>query len=191
MKIFLILTLLVLAVLGCGDGADSGVMPTEGTIPIEVTTPKLADDWEHVVKLPRQNLSPDNFRMVDEWIDPIMQAYVDGKDFLFVILSPGKELPDGTRTGYNIRSARFYLEAPGLLHDVLGLQIFHFPDPNGHWFTHWDRAGLDRTQAGFTVEFDSSPLFGPEFGTSLDGVFVGGGGAPEIKVDWVLRIYTR
>ena len=31
----------------------------------------------------------------------------------------------------------------------------------------------------------------PEFGTSLDGVGVGGPGAPEIKVDWVLRIYTR
>ena len=148
-------------------------------------------DWLLLVELPRRNLSPDRFRMVKEWIDPIMQAYVDNKDFLFVILKPGKELPDGTRTGYNIRSARFHLESPGLLHDVLGLQRFHFPDPNGHWYQHWDRAGLDRTQAGFTVEFDSSLLFGPAFGTSLDGVFVGGGGAPEIRVDWVLRIYTR
>ena len=100
----------------------------------------------------------------------------------------------------------FISKSPGLLHDVLGVQRFHFPDPNGRWYQHWDRAGRDRTQAGFTVEFDGTPMFepsvpgveksreylyGPAFGTSLDGVRVGGGGAPEIKVDWVLRIYTR
>ena len=191
----LFVVMIALAFLGCfHEGGDTEVAPAEEMPVVEVEYPCPnfdRGDWVLLVELPRRNLSPYQFRMVKEWIDPILQAYVDQKDFLFVILLPGKELPDGRRTGYNIRSARFYLESPGLLHDVLGLQIFHFPDVNGHWFTHWDRAGRDRTQAGFTVEFDSSPLFGPQFGTSLDGVTVGGGGAPEIKVDWVLRIYTR
>ena len=144
--------------------------------------------------------------MVDEWIDPIVQAYVEGKDFLFVIYKPFKVLPDGIRTGDNLYSARFYLEAPGLLHDTTTGQIFHFPDPNGRWFQHWERAGRDRTQSGFTVEFYTIPmpepsvpgakkereyLFGPKLGTSFDGLGVGSGAAPEIKVDWVLRIYTR
>ena len=34
-------------------------------------------------------------------------------------------------------------------------------------------------------------LFYPEFGTSLDGVFVGGPGAPEIKEGFSLKIYVR
>ena len=203
----LFVVMIALAFLGCfHEGVDTELTPMELPV-VEYPCPNFdRGDWRLLVELPRQNLNPDEFRMVNEWIDPIMSAYVDGKDFLFVILLPGKELPDGRRTGYNIHSARFYLEAPGLLHDVLGAQMFHFPDPNGRWFTHWDRAGRDRTQTGFTVWFDSTPmfepsvpgakkereyLFGPDFGTSLDGVTVGGGGAPEIKVDWVLRIYTR
>ena len=210
----LFVVMIALAFLGCGeDGVDTEVTPAEMLL-VEYPCPNFdRGDWQLLVELPRQNLSPDRFRMVDEWIDPITSAYVDGKDFLFVILLPGKELPDpgkdfpdGRRTGYNIHSARFYLESPGLLYDVLGAQMFHFPDPNGRWFTHWDRAGRDRTQTGFTVWFDSTPMFepsvpgveksreylhGPNFGTSLDGELVGGGGAPEIKVDWVLKIYVR
>ena len=203
----LFVVMIALAFLGCfHEGVETEVTPEEMPV-VEYPCPPLdRGDWVLLVELPRQNLNPDTFRMVNEWIDPIVQAYIDGKDFLFVILSPGKELPDGRRTFYNIHSARFYLESPGLLHDVLGAQMFHFPDPNGRWFTHWDRSGRDRTQAGFTVKFDSRPmpeptivpgakkereyLFGAVFGTSLDGQVVGDG-SPEIKVDWVLRIYTR
>ena len=184
--------MLALAFLGCfHEGGDPEVAPAEEmpVVEVEYPCPPLdRGDWVLLVELPRQNLNPDTFRMVKEWVEPITSAYVDGKDFLFVILSPGKELPDGRRTGYSVGSARFYLEAPGLVHDVLKAQIFHFPDPNGFWYQHWDRAGRDRTQAGFTVEFG---LLGLGFGTSLDGVRIGGGGAPEIRVDWVLRIYTR
>ena len=191
----LFVVMIALAFLGCfHEGVETEVAPAEEMPVVEVEYPCPnfdRGDWVLLVELPRRNLSPYQFRMVKEWIDPILQAYVDQKDFLFVILSPGKELPGGGRTGYNLYSARFYLEAPGLLHDVLGVQKFHFPDPRGGWYQHWDRAGRDRTQAGFTVEFDSSPLFGPHFGTSLDGARVGGGGAPEIREGWVLRIYTR
>ena len=203
----LFVVMLALAFLGCfHEGVETEVTPAELPV-VEYPCPKFdRGDWLLLVELPRKNLSPDSFRMVDEWIDPILQAYVDQKDFLFVIYKPGKRLPNGTLTGYNVHSARFYLEAPGLLHETAPVQRFHFPDPNGHWFQHWDRAGRDRTQSGFTVFFDTTPMFEPsvrgveksreylylpEFGTSLDGVGVGGPGAPEIKVDWVLRIYTR
>ena len=179
---YLFVVMIALAFLACGeDGVDTEITPADMPV-VEYPCPPLdRGDWVLLVELPRRNLEPDSFRMVKEWVEPIRSAYVDGKDFLFVILSPGKELPDGRRTGYSVGSARFYLESPGLLHDVLGVQRFHFPDSNGYWFTHWDRAGRDRTQAGLTVEFG---LFGSGFGTSLDGVRIGGGGAPEIKVDW-------
>ena len=84
--------------------------------------------------------------------------------------------------------------------------VWHFADPDAWWFQHWDRAGRDRTQSGFTVDFDgtlmpepSVPgvektreyLFGPDFGTSLEGLGVGGPGAPEIKEGFLLKIYVR
>ena len=198
----LFVVMIALAFLGCfHEGVETEVTPAELPV-VEYPCPNFdRGDWLLLVELPRHNLNPDRFRMSDEWIDPIVQAYVDQKDFLFVIHKPGKELLEGGLTGYNVYSARFYLEAPGLLHDVLGVERFHFSDPHGRWYQHWDRAGRDRTQTGFIVEFDSTLMFepsvpgveksreylyGPAFGTSLDGAFVGGAGAPEIKVDWVL-----
>ena len=207
----LFVVMIALAFLGCfHEGVETEVAPAEElpVVEVEYPCPPLdRGDWVLLVELPRQNLNPDTFRMVKEWIDPIVEAYVGGKDFLFVILKPGKELPDGRRTGGNIYQARYYLESPGLLHWNTTLQVFHFPDAKARWFQYWGNPlDQDRELAGFTVEFDSTPmiqpsvpgvkkereyLFGPEFGTSLDGVGVGGSGAPEIKVDWVLRIYTR
>ena len=211
----LFVVMVALVFLGCfHEGVETGVAPETEVTPAELPVVEYPcpnfdrGDWVLLVELPRRNLSPDSFRMVNEWIDPIVQAYVDGKDFLFVIYLPSR---DGRalgveRTGGNIYQARYYLEAPGLLYKNTTLQRFHFVDPAARWFIHWDRAGRDRTQSGFTVTFNSTPmpdplaegveksreyLHGPEFGTSLDGVFVGGPGAPEIKVDWVLRIYTR
>ena len=215
----LLLITLACAFLSCfHEGGDTEVAPAEeidDTSSLEMAE-ELAviypcpiedrGDWIFLVELPRRNLNPDTFRMVDEWIDPITQAYVDGKDFLFVIYKPSQPGPNGRPIGGNIVQARYYLEAPGLLYGNTLAQKFHFVDPNAQWFTNWDRTGRDRTQSGFTVRFNATPMFepsvpgvvksreylyGPEFGTSLDGVFVGGGGAPEIKTDWVLRIYTR
>ena len=87
------------------------------------------------------------------------------------------------------------------------LYVWHFPDPDGWWFQYWGNAAFqNREKAFFTVEFDMTPmfepsvpgakkereyLFYPEFGTSLDGVFVGGPGAPEIKEGFSLKIYVR
>ena len=191
MALKLILTLFLLTFLGCGDGGDESDF---GTIPTEVTTPKLAEDWEHVVTLPRQNLSPHKFRMVDEWIDPITSAYVEGKDFLFVIY----------REGF-VREKHFFLDQPEPPSSAR--LVWHFADPDAWWFQYWGNADFqDREEAGLTVAFDSSPmpepsvpgavktreyLFGPDFGTSLEGLGVGGPGAPEIKEGFQLKIYVR
>ena len=180
--------------------SDIGAVPTgetfpnEETVPIEVTTPKLASDWEHVVTLPRQNLAPHRFRMVDEWIDPIQQAYVDGKDFLFVIYSETF-----------VRQKHFFLDQPEPPSSARF--VWHFPDPDAWWFQYWGNAAFqNREKAGFTIEFDSTPmpepsfpgavkereyLFSPEFGTSLEGHAVGLAGAPEIKAGFLLKIYAR
>ena len=192
----------MLALVGCfhEEGVDTEVAPVEESpAVVEYPCPPLdRGDWILLVELPRQNLNPEKFRMVDEWIDPITQAYVDGKDFLFVIFKPGVVLQDGTRTLYNIHSARFYLEAPGLLD--LPTQFFHFPDPDGIWFRYWGPYSSEANpNTGFTVSFDTGTVdfeidrkyfYSPEFGTSLDGYTVGFIG-PEIKAGWVLRIYTR
>ena len=194
----LFMVIIALAFLGCfHEGVETEVAPAELPV-VEYPCPNFdRGDWVLLVELPRRNLNPDEFRMVDEWIDPIVEAYVGGKDFLFVIYHP-----------LNISQARYYLDSPGLLHETMTLQVFHFVDPGARWFQHWDRAGRDRTESGFMVVFDSTPMFepsvpgveksreylyGPQLGTSMDGVgpSVGGGGSPEIRVGWVLRIYTR
>ena len=210
---FLLLITIAFAFLGCGDG---GVETEMSPVMVGAETEMSSEypcpiedrgDWVLLVELPRQNLSPYQFRMINEWIDPIMQAYVDGKDFLFVIYRLSRVLPDGRRTDGSIYQARYYLESPGLLHWNIPLQVFHFPDVNAHWFQYWGNPGVqDRKVAGFTVTFDSTPfpnpsvkgvekprdyLHFPEFGTSLDGLGVGGPGRPEIREGWILNIYIR
>ena len=191
MKRFFLLTLLVLTLLGCSEEKDS-----INTVLPEDLSPKIQGDWEYLVTLPRQNLSPAKFRMVDEWIDPITSAYVAGKDFLFVIFSE-------THT----RQKQFFLEQPEPPRKKPPLQVWHFPDPDAWWFQYWGNAAFqNREKAGFTVAFDRTPmfepsnpehkkvreyLFAPELGTSLEGTGVGWAGAPEIKEGFELKIYVR
>ena len=195
------LFVVMIALAGCfHEGGDTEVAPAEELPVVEYPCPPLdRGDWVLLVELPRQNLHPEKFRMVDEWIDPITQAYVDGKDFLFVIFKPGVVLQDGTQTLYNLRSARFYLEAPGLL--GLPVQSFHFPDPDGIWFRYWGIYSREANpNTGFAVLFDSGPVdldidrkyfWSPQFGTSFRDDSTVGFNGPEIKAGWVLRIYTR
>ena len=199
------------AYLACGDGTETETeTETSPVVPTVDWELLLQDgDWERLAILPRHNLYPDTFRMVDEYIDPITSAYAAGKHFAFVIY----------KDTY-IRQKQFFLVQPEppakpefdedsrlLPGQPTPLHVWHFPDPDAWWFQYWGNAAVqDREKAGFTVKFDMTPmfqpsvpgvkkereyLFGPEFGTSLDGVGVGGPGAPEIKVDWVLNIYVR
>ncbi len=183
--------------------------PTQTETPIDWELLTQTGKWELLVTLPRNNLNPDMFRMVDEYIDPITSAYVDGKDFLFVIFN-----------ARYTRQKHFFLiqpEPPPLPeYDEFGrqlpgqssLHVWHFPDPDAWWFQYWGNPHFqDRTQAGFTVAFDVLRMFEPSvpgvekereylhaplFGTSLDGIHgPGTGAAPEIKQDFELKIYVR
>lgn len=156
----------------------------------------LGEGWQHLVTLPRQNLSPHRFRMTDAWIDPITQAYIEGRDFLFVIYSEGY-----------IKTQRYLLEQIEPPPATPKAQVFHFPDPDAFWFQYYGRAEFqDRTNAGLTVAFHlnlmfepSNPalekkreyLYAPELGTSLKGFGVGFAGAPEIREGFELKIYVR
>lgn len=168
-------------------------------------------DWTLLTTLERNNSGLDSFRVPDEEIDPITQAYVDQKDFLFVIYQPAVIVDPRWNRGYeraggSAVEARYYLEAPGLLEGTVlsgYSRVFHFVDPDAHWFTHYDQH-RDKSESGFTVTFSSAPVLNPEdwlnprkflwsptFGTSLDGFFVGGAGAPDINQEYVLSIYIR
>ena len=203
-RVFLF-TSFLLFLIGCSTenplSTDDAEVATDTNIGFETI-----GDYEHLATLPRVNLNPAQFRVIDDWIDPLTQAYIDGKDFLFII----------TRVDY-IYEYRYFLEQPeppkpnfrdprpdDIERMEHGLKVFHFPDTDVPWFTHWDRAGRDRSNAGFTVEFDGTPifenqfgvkirkyLFGPRFGTSLDGLGVAGPGAPEIKEGFELKIYVK
>lgn len=168
-------------------------------------------DWTLLTTLARNNFNLTNFRVPKEEIDLITQAYADQKDFLFVIYDPAvivdPRLNRGVeRAGRSDLEARYYLENPGLLEGTVLVphsKSFHFVDPNAGWFKHYDKH-RDLSQSGFTIVFDTTPFIEPEkaltprkyewapqFGTSLDGFWPGGAGAPEIVQDFVLSIYTR
>ena len=79
-------------------------------------------DWTLLVTLKRNNFNLPAFRVPKEWIDLITKAYVDGKDFLFIIYEPAIPVQptswnNATRSYGGILQARYYLEAPGLLHN--------------------------------------------------------------------------
>ncbi len=193
---------------------------TEGEV-IETDAPVLypcpiedRGDWALLARLERNNFNLPAFRVPAELIDPITQAYVDQKDFLFIIYEPAilYESPIGLgssdRAGGLVNIARYYLESPGLLNAnalIIHNQAFHFVDPQAVWFRHWYQHG-DRTQSGFVASFDTTPTepdilnpkirarkfwHAPEFGASLFGSFVGDIGAPEIRELIVLDIYVR
>ena len=169
------------------------------------------EGWTLLITLARNNFNLNQFRVPKTEIDTITQAYVDAKDLLFVIYQPAVPVDPRLnrghdRAGGSVREARYYLENPRLLHKTEFMphsQRYHFVDPNANWFKHYDKH-RDLSQSGFTVEFDTSPFLEPEksinprkyewspvFGTSLDGFGVGGAGAPDIREEHFLNIYTR
>ena len=219
MRSFCLITMLfVVVLLGCEDESEI-LKPYDGPIAYasiieedEYDCP-IEDygDWTLLTTLNRNNFNLENFRVPKEEIDPITQAYADQKDFLFVIYQPAilvdPRINRGNeRAGGTTAQARYYLEAPGLLEGtslIPHLQKFHFVDPDAFWFQHYDKV-RDLSESGFTVIFDTTPFIEPEksvnprkyewsplFGTSLNGWWVGDAGAPDIRQDYVLNIYTR
>ena len=214
--IFAILTIII----GCGD---EGINIQDIHNPIAYANLTLIEqdeydcpiedygDWTLLTKLNRNNFALDNFRVPEEEIDPITQAYADQKDFLFVIYEPAVIVDPrfnrgSDQAGGTTQQARYHLESPGLLQGdslIAHFQIFHFVDPDAFWFQHYDQ-WRDLSKSGFTIAFDTTPYIDPEgsinprkfqwsplFGTSLNGWWPGGPGAPDINQDFVLNIYTR
>lgn len=186
------------------EGAEAEVAP-EYACPIEDL-----GDWALLVRLARNNFNLGSFRVPDEEIDLITQAFVDQKDFLFIIYEPAvivdPRLNRGRDRAGGTLQTRYYLENPGLLNAnalIPHFYTYHFIDPDARWFQHWDKV-RDLTESGFTISFDTRPMlepeevinprkfeWGPQFGTSLDGFTVDGAGAPDIKEDFLLDIYIR
>ena len=126
----------------------------------ESTCPIPNNDWELIATLQRNPLQPYQFYVPDELVDPINGAYVEGKDFIFVI-----------RADFSINHKQFYIlqtsppvfEKPPALEEHIHFEIFrwHFPsEPTWYRFTR-TAPGLehlrDLTYAGLSMEFDLTP----------------------------------
>lgn len=200
------------AIVNAEEVGETAAEATETEVATEYPCPiEDRGDWTLLATLKRNNFNLTHFRVPKELADPINQAYVDGKDFLFIIYLPAVEVQpnrwsDATRDFGIIWQARYYLEAPGLLNKnsvIAHHQVFHFVDPDAFWFEHW--SSQDKTKSGFLASFESMVrqetlpndeeiqdyVFPPEFGTTMDEFGVGGGGAPEIKENHQLDIYVR
>ena len=193
------------------ESPEPDVEATETDVATEYPCPiEDLGDWALLVTLARNNFTLGSFRVPDEEIDLITQAFVDQKDFLFIIYEPAvrvdPRLNRGSDRAGGSKETRYYLENPGLLSAnalTPHFYTYHFVDPDALWFSHWDKV-RDLTESGFTIAFDTSPFlepeksinprkfqWGPQFGTSLDGFIVDGAGAPDINEDFLLSIYIR
>ena len=198
----LLLVTIALAFLGCGEnGVEAGIAPQTEVVSDYPCPPLDRGNWTLLTTLPRNNFSPETFRIPKEMWDPINQAYVDQKDFFFIIYRPSQPLNKPIQGNDRIGGSeqhRYYLENPGLLHNnalTMLNQNFHFIDPNADWFRHWNPIG---PEAGFSINFDATTdlsigefLYAPEIGASGNASFgPTGGGAPQIVEGFVLDIYT-
>ena len=214
MKSFLLLILFALTLIGCGEGrvdliTDDVVTDVTDCYQILEATessyivaldkacvdnvvagfgPPEIQTWELLVVLERHPIQRYQFYVPDAYIDVITGAFAAGNDFLFVIA--------GERF---IRHEQFYFRQPEPPRSQPPLHTWHYPTMST-WYTFWGNPRVqDRTHAGFSANMDLTPdpnqerqyFFAPQFGTSLNGAFVGGPGAPYIKDGIVLKIYVR
>ena len=150
------------AIVNAEEVGETAAEATETEVATEYPCPiEDRGNWTLLVTLKRNNFNLTNFRVPKEQEDLINQAYVDGKDFFFIIYKLAVAIlpthwSDATRTLGDIRQARYYLEAPGLLNQnslISHQQVFNFVDPDAFWFEHW--SSRDRTQSGFLVSFET------------------------------------
>lgn len=116
----------------CDPSAETSVYET---IPTEALQQKLAEDWQLLVTLKRNNRSPEHFNVIDEDIDPFTEAYVAGKDFLFLV---GKDR--------KVVKSYYYFDQPSpsempefdqhgaALPGVSARQVWHWIDKTAWWF---------------------------------------------------------
>lgn len=180
-----------------------------GVPPVERQETVVERDWELLGTLER-DVRQKYWHLfhVQEDIEPsILQAYADGKDFLFVIENPDIN---------SILPIQFYFAQPKKPWDDESEEartLLYYPSPPGRWYEHWgpetNFIGLpiDRSESGLFVDLDlgfAGRNFQHEdnrsqdwvagsvvFRTTRDGVFANGTYAPHIKDGWVLKIYVR
>lgn len=175
------------------------------TVPEAAAQLKPAADWVLLVQLKRNNRSPERFNVIDEDIDPLTEAYVAGKDFLFVV-----------GWDHSVTRSYYYFDQPAppelprfdihgqALPGVSAVQIWHFTDTDAWWFQWFLRvvSEKDKAHAGFGVDWDVTPvtgnkpdrkyLSGPTIGASVEHLYAVGFSAPEIENENIwLRIYVR
>lgn len=164
MKIFLILKLCLLAFLGCDYFTDETETEAD-TSPLAPTLDcsKLLEDrgnWELLATLKR-DVRQDRwheFHIPPDAGVSILQAYQDGKEFLFVIDHPRRNFT---------RPVQFYFAQPvGLdaVTDGAGRHLsayadIFYPSPPT-WYTHWGPetnigGQIKREESGFLVVFDA------------------------------------
>ena len=183
MKRFLIFTLLVICLIGCGEegietdpdiptvNGEEGIetdpdIPTVNVVFPETACPNPDNNWELIATLERNPLNPSHFYVPDgkaehlpDLTDTINGAYAEGKDFIFAI-----------KKDSFIHHIQFYLLQPtppvfdkantpaGHVH----FKIFRWQFPSEPiWYrsTHFGlrKTITDTTYAGFSVGFDLTP----------------------------------
>ena len=216
MKIFLILTLCLLAFLGCDYFTDDTETEPEASpvAPAPANWEALLQDrgnWELLATLKR-DVRQDywhEFYVQPETEAILLQAYIDGKEFLFVIDNPDRNFT---------RPVQFYFAQPeGLVvvEDRTGNPRsahtdIYYPSPPT-WYTHWGPetnigGQIKREESGFVAEFNAGFAgwrFQHEDNRAKD--WVGGfvefratreagrdtSHKPHIKEGFVLKIFAR
>ena len=178
----------------------SSVPPAETPEPIVV-------DWELIATLERDVRQRywHEFYVEEGKDQPILQAYADGKDFLFVIENPDIN---------SIWPIQFYFAQPEVPFDdesESARVVLYYPCPP-RWYEHWGPetnlvGTINRSESGFVADFDlgfagwnfdhkdnSSQRWvggSVKFGATRDGQFWHSTYAPHIKGGYVLKIYVR
>ena len=218
MKNILILTLFLLVFLGCDYFTDDTETETETetspVAPAPANWEALLQDrgnWELLATLER-DVRQQYWHLfyVQPDIKPlILQAFADGKEFLFVIVNPRIN-----STG----AIQFYFAQPeGMeawrVDDRQGRPLsarvdLFYPSP-AHWYSHWGPetnlgGQIKRERAGFVATFDMGfggwqfentdedwVLGEVEFRATREGTLFATSYAPHIKEGYVLKIFAR
>ena len=181
-----------------GFGGVSPAVPQETVI--------VEQDWELLATLERDVRQKlwHVFHVQKGTDQPLLRAYIDGKDFLFVI-----ENSRDNEFWHSVSPIQFYFHQP---EPPNKRAVLYYPSKQG-WYEHWGGKTtvvgfpIDRSASGLYVKFDigfaGSNFKNPdnrekqwvggtvEFRTTRDGLFASSTHAPHIKDGFVLKIYVR
>lgn len=177
-------------------------------VPVETETVYIERDWELIATLQRDVRQRywHEFHVQADLVAPILEAYADSKDFLFVIENPDRD---------SIWPIQFYFAQPEEPFDdesEYARTVLYYPCPP-RWYEHWGRETnfigqpIDRSESGFIADLDlgfagrnfqhednrSQDWVGGavKFGATRDGQWWHQTYAPHIKEGYVLKIYVR